>query len=65
MIKLQIITKNDKISTIYDESEPTLSENSLLVRELENIKKKLIEKEFEVDSQINYEAEEEYDTEEE
>lgn len=67
MIQLQITAIGDKIKTNYNEKEPILSENSLLVRELERIKQNLVETNFDIESEIKVEefvdAEDDYDDE--
>lgn len=53
MIKLQIIVGEDnKIYTSFDEVDLTLNQASMIVYELERIKRDLISKDWEVDFNI-------------
>ena len=49
MIKLQIVSNKDKVYTDYDEKDITLTECSLMIRELQKIKLNLIDKDFQSD----------------
>jgi len=61
MIQLNISVKEDKIETNYKQNDATLSENSLLVRQLEKIKSELIGRDFEHELNIETINEEDQD----
>jgi len=56
MIKLIIITKDGKITTQYQDEDIVLNDVALMIRELEKIKKELLELEFEKDFELKKEV---------
>jgi len=55
MIKIILMTNGKKIATEFEEKNMNLIENSLMVRELEVIKKNLLKRNFKPDWEIKNE----------
>jgi hypothetical protein len=52
MIEIKIKSKDNKVTTVYDDEDITLSDVSLIIYEFERIKKEFLETKFELDFQV-------------